>query len=498
MVSLTDLNRANPWWSSGISFTALDADLRNYESQMIKMERMLPEMSVGKIYLVKGPRRTGKTIMLKLLVRNLIESGVRGEDILYYSFDTVRNPKELRNMLENFLGKVHKTTYLLLDEIQSVKDWEFELKHLYDSGALGNSVTIITGSIAHMLKREMLPGRGTEGNVYNMRTLSFNDFCILLINATINGRMPNIFASSSTKEALSSLLPILKDETITLEEDINVLFDKFSSIAHFSVILRILFDLYMRTGGYLVAINDYFRNNGNGISDNVADEIYNYLLNDAYALAGLALGDPVKAKLVLKASIKNIGKVISYNKLASYVDLNQKTFSSYAERLQNSYAILVINGIDKNLADMRAKKEYFADVFMHYAVGAKLNGESINAYFNRMSNTEAVGNLVEEIAADHLIRIREAEPVTYESYLKFFRSASLKEIDFAYKRSDGRFIGIEVKYQNEVSIKNDAYKIKSISEYLLLTKDSLDKEKNILLVPAYLFTVLVRKSKQDI
>ncbi|MCL4379235.1 MAG: ATP-binding protein [Candidatus Marsarchaeota archaeon] len=498
MVTLTDLNRSNPWWSSGSGFGALDADLKGYNSQMIKVARRLPDMRAGSIYLIKGPRRAGKTVALKLFVQDLMENGARGGDILYYSFDGVRNQEELRNMLESFLGKVHKTTYLLLDEIQGVSGWEFVIKHLYDSGALGDSITVITGSIAHLLKREMLPGRGIEGNVYNMRTLSFNDFCITLAGAAINGAAADMFGSSTTKEALSSLLTTLKRTAIDMDDDINGIYAAASAAAPFSAALRKLFDLYMRTGGYPIAINDYFRNGGDGIGGNVADEIYNYLLNDAATLAGSALGDPAKARLVLKACMRNIGSIASYNKLAAYVDLNQKTFSSYAARLQNSYAMLTLNGVDKDLADLRAKKVYFADVFMHYAVGSKLDGEDVNAYYSKISNTEAIGTAVEEIVAGHLIRVREAEPITYESYLKFFRNASGREIDFIYKRSSASFVGIEVKYQNDASLKNDIYKIKSISEYILLTKDTLERGQNAIAMPVYIFLALLGKSEHDL
>ncbi len=498
MVSLTDINRANPWWASGANFSAIDPDIKGYNAAKLKAVRAMPKLEAGNIYLIKGPRRVGKTVALKLMIMGLLNKGVRNADILYYSFDGMRNQNELRNMLENFLAGVHESPFLLLDEIQNVDGWEFIIKHLYDSGALANAVTIITGSISHLLKKEMLPGRGIEGNVYSMKTLSFRDFCLLLLGAiTADAQATQFLGSEAATAELLSLREALEKRSITLEEPVQELYNAFNEIAPFSRQLRRMFEVYMHTGGYPKVINDYLAGNYS-ISPNIADEIYNYMLNDASTLAGSALGDPGKAMLVLKAAIGALGNSTSYNKMARSVGMNQKTFTSYALRIENSYALLAINGIGKELNGLRIKKQYFTDVFMHYAVGSKLEGCDINSYCARLLNTESVGVAVEEIAAEELAMARETDTMPYNSYLAFFKKNNGREIDFVYKRAGGSYLGIEVKYQNYVSLKNDLNRTKEINDYIVLTKDTLEANGNALAVPVYIFLPLLKKSGHDL
>jgi len=500
MVNLADLNRSNPWWGSGIDFPAIDQDLKVYDSQKIKIARPIPEFKAGNIYMLKGPRRVGKTVFLKLVILQIMSEGVGGDDIFYYSFDNVRNSKELYNMLDNFLLKVHKTPFLFLDEIQNLDGWEQVIKHLYDSGVLQDAVVVITGSISLLLKKERLPGRGIEGNIYNMRTLSFNQFCIAMLDYTIGDskKTTNLLGSEFATVELAALRKALHEKSVTLDESIGELYRIFSALSVHSIPIRKLFELYMRTGGYPKVINDCILSGGSRISQNVSDEIYNYILSDAATLAGSALGDPGKAALVLKSVINSLGSSVSYNKMAGYVGLNQKTFASYSSRLENSFVILSFSGVNSDAEEIRIKKEYFADVFMHYAAGSRLEGEDINSYYNSLVNTQSLGVIVEEIVADGLIRVRETDQVPYNTYLKFFRNPRGREIDFVYKRSRGSLLGIEVKYQNDVSLKNDIYTIKKINEYMLLTKDTLEMSRNRIALPVPLLLAFLGRSKHSI
>jgi len=59
----------NPWW--GLQD---DADLLEISKSEFKIERTSLEIVKGKLYLIKGPRRVGKTIYLKQIARANRES----------------------------------------------------------------------------------------------------------------------------------------------------------------------------------------------------------------------------------------------------------------------------------------------------------------------------------------------------------------------------------------------------------------------------------------
>ena len=79
------------------------------------------------IKVLTGMRRAGKSTLLDLLEKQLIEEGITPENIIHINFelmiwDNVKDYRQLYQMLqEKMAGKEH--VYLLLDEIQLVWHW---------------------------------------------------------------------------------------------------------------------------------------------------------------------------------------------------------------------------------------------------------------------------------------------------------------------------------------------------------------------------------------
>ncbi len=509
MVRLEDIATMNPWWAKGAKFAYYDKDLAVFQDDksMIQFERQIPKMDRGNVYMVKGPRRVGKTVWIKKLIKKLLEDGTNPMDIFYYSMDNVGSSKELENLLHQFFYKPHSgTIYLFLDEIQSVEGWEFVIKGFYDSGALADAVTVVTGSISHMLNRETLPGRGVEGNTFLMRCLGFRDFCKALLSDIHTeygaNRINKLIGYNFTNEEMEAMLALLDANSINLEMPIHEIYRRVEELAKYAVPLRKMIEIYLRTGGYPASINSYLRQEGakpmNKIDYRIYEEIYNYAKNDAAMLAGKG-GSREYSNLVLRSTLEHLGMNISYSKLAKHVGMNVKTFIGYSQRLDDSYAFIRIRGIDEHMESLEVQKVYFGDVFMHYAAGAAISGEEPNAYSENLLNSISIGSIAEEVIASHLVMTKEVEPMrNYHTYLGFFHGKSNKEIDFVYKRYDGSYLGIEVKYQNFVSIKNDLNKVKAIKEYILLTKDELDVQEDAVAVPIYLFLALLEKSDHDL
>ena len=177
--------------------------------------------------------------------------------------------------------------------------------------------------------------------------------------------------------------------------------------------------------------------------------------------------------------------------------MNAKTFIEYKSRLDESYVFLRLNGADKKLDDTSMQKSYFSDIFIHYASGAALSGSEPNAFTETVLNSQEIGTVVEELVASHMSQIKESEPMrAYNTYLRFLHSTH--EIDFVFKRNNGSHIGIEVEYQGSVSQKNDIYRTKNITEYLLLSKDSMEKGRNFAVIPVQVLLALLKKSERDL
>ena len=129
------------------------------------------------IKVVSGVRRSGKTILFSQFQEYLRASGVAPEQIITINFEDManeplRDPYALYKYLTNRLDD-GKMTYIFLDEIQHVTDFE----KVVDSLFIKDNVDLyITGSNAYFLSGEiatLLTGRYVQ---INMLPLSFKEF----------------------------------------------------------------------------------------------------------------------------------------------------------------------------------------------------------------------------------------------------------------------------------------------------------------------------------
>lgn len=150
--------------------------------QMIAREREIP-VSSNKIIVVTGPRRSGKTYLLYLLIKKLLARGIPIERMLYINFDDPRllpsNAKDIELILESYreLYPEHrdKVNYMFLDEIQNVKDWEIGVRRIHDTRKFN---MFLTGSSSKLLGKEI--ATHLRGRAINFGILPFSFKEILL------------------------------------------------------------------------------------------------------------------------------------------------------------------------------------------------------------------------------------------------------------------------------------------------------------------------------
>jgi uncharacterized protein len=135
------------------------------------------------IKVLVGQRRTGKSYLLRQILRQLIESGVPPQNTFYINkefveFDFLTDYKALALMVDNYkaelkpLGKV----YLFIDEIQTIESWE-RLVDSYSQDFADAYEIFISGSNSQMLSGELatlLSGRYVSFQIY---PFSFPEFC---------------------------------------------------------------------------------------------------------------------------------------------------------------------------------------------------------------------------------------------------------------------------------------------------------------------------------
>ena len=178
----------------------------NFPKKRFLFNDIVKEIESKQIISLIGLRRTGKTTILKQVIDHLIKSKkVKREYILFYSFDE-EQPKieEIITEYETKLGKeildIKDKSYIFLDEIQKLKNWQNQVKYYYDN--YQNIKFFVSGSSSLFIKKhtqESLAGRIYE---FVLNPLSFEEFLIFK-NKKQMLKKKNLFEDTLKKEFLS-------------------------------------------------------------------------------------------------------------------------------------------------------------------------------------------------------------------------------------------------------------------------------------------------------
>lgn len=160
--------------------------------------------SLPQVLSLTGPRRVGKSTLLKQMIRELLANNVPPTNIIYYSLDDparFRRESSGESAIECLMQHMRELgidgpTYLFLDEIQTLDRWEQYLKKYYD---LQYPVKIvISGSASSPIfkkSRESLLGRVKD---YHILPFSFSEFLQFRLNKSSNVELMDEMARFAT------------------------------------------------------------------------------------------------------------------------------------------------------------------------------------------------------------------------------------------------------------------------------------------------------------
>lgn len=148
-------------------------------SRKYYLDRLISHKGNGRIKIVTGIRRVGKSYLLfELFRKHLIESGVKPSHIIEIQLDNRLNQK-LRNpdkCLDYIMKKVKGDSmyYLLIDEVQMMSEFEDVLNSCLH---VKNLDTYVTGSNSKFLSKDVVTEFRGRGDEIYLRPLSFKEFC---------------------------------------------------------------------------------------------------------------------------------------------------------------------------------------------------------------------------------------------------------------------------------------------------------------------------------
>ena len=298
------LYRYNPWWEKGYKFEPVI-------ERPASLEMMKKHLHSGRIVFLTGLRRVGKTTLLKLLIKDLIQKEeVQPDHLCYISLDDyLLSKRTILEIVEEY-RKIHRLSvrekvFLFLDEISYQKDYEIQLKNLYDF------------------------------------------------------RTAKIYASSSSASILKSRKPYLTGRCMTIEI-LPLDFQEYLTFKQVKIskadshLTERYFEDFLKTGG----LPEYvLRGDIEHLKELVDDIIYKDIV------AFYNVKNPQLMKDYFLLLMERAGKIGSINKISNILKIAPDSAKRYLEMFADTYLVHLVSRSGKtNVKILAPKKVYAADL----------------------------------------------------------------------------------------------------------------------------------------
>ena len=259
-----------------------------------------------KAIIVYGPRRCGKTTLLKKMLENVKEEYlfVNGEDITVQDYLSSQSIEKLK-------GFVGKRKLLVIDEAQKIKNIGLNIKLILDH--IPGIKLVASGSSSFDLARQL--GEPLTGRKY---TLHMFPLAQLELSAV------------QTRAETDALL------------ESRLIYGSYPEV--------VLFEDNSKRAMYLREI------------------VGSYLYKDILELEGVRHSD--KLVRLLQLLTFQIGKEISYNELGGQLGMSKNTVERYLDLLEKAFVVFKLKGYSRNLRKEVSKnpRYYFYDIGIRNAL----------------------------------------------------------------------------------------------------------------------------------
>ena len=179
------MSRNCTWWRRPQGWEANDPDLGSLRDSPLDYEpNTLTDIVPDGLYVLRGPRRVGKSVEIKRTIASLLHRGVQPLQVIHYACDTLRRGelRQVERVGRNLAtAGMRAPRYWFLDEITAVENWPSEIKWLRDNTEMKTDCVVLTGSSARDLdeaRKELAGRRGAaESSDRLLLPMSFRTFC---------------------------------------------------------------------------------------------------------------------------------------------------------------------------------------------------------------------------------------------------------------------------------------------------------------------------------
>ena len=417
----TELSRTNPWWR-GTGWSSTDVDLRPVQARALGYRSTsLDGLEPGGLYLLRGPRRVGKTVAVKQTIEDLIAAGTTATAIVRVAADGW-SAKDVRTVVQNVAlppAAIDQQRWWFLDEITAVTgDWAQQIKWLRDNDTgFAAATVVLTGSSAAQLTAASGVLAGRRGGIDHA------DRTLLPMGFATFARLMDPSLPSPPRLALSEL----RDPVAT---------SVYGLLIPWLDLLTRTWELYLTYGGFPVAVAA--ARDGKAVPQSFVNDIFDVIYKDAFANSGLST---TTTTALVERVMLAMASPLSMSGVAADLDLGHESVRRHIAYLRDAYLVWACPQKDPRSWTPREKaqdKVYAIDPLV--ARLAHLRNDQ------RLDIDPTVLTEMQLGMAVHRAAYAAGHPWADDEFLFHARTPARKEIDFVAAPFAG--VALEGKYSD--------------------------------------------------
>ncbi len=405
-IVIRDMEETNIWWTK---------DFHNLEYKEREIYQEIKRyMETRQIVAITGLRRVGKTTLMLKIIKEYLDNNFPKQNIFYFSFDDYSSVRvtEIIDIYRKLFNKdLRAEEYLFVfDEIQKIKNWEEQLKRIYD--LYPKIKFLISGSESLFIRRK-------------------------------------------SRESLAGRIFQFKLNPLSFREYLSFKSRKFSNLKLFRKEILKEFNNFLMCNGFPELIDKNPEIIRKYIMEGIIDKILYHDMSEVFEVK-----NPAIIRKIFDIVHNNPGQIIELQQLAAEIGVTRHLLSEYLEYLEESFLIKKLYNYSKNTRKTQRKlKKYYSTL---------INPLLIEDDFGRIFEQALVIHLNAEFfwrdAYKNEVDIIKTEPLTAIE----IKSGNIKEEDLkSLKKFVKKFKpkhSIVLSYDTEMKIKS----IKVIPFYMYL------------------------------
>lgn len=341
------LTSTNLWWAHPEDWAGRDPDLREAsDAPFVHSAGVLDDLTPGGLYVLRGPRRVGKSVELKRTVERLVAGGADPRAIAHMSVDGwVADDLGALVRAADRLMPPEGHRWWLIDEITSITDgWPARIKWLRDNHPRFRGDTVVlTGSSSSNLRDSVGDLAGRRGPASDpdrvMLPIGFRTFVKL-----VSSHPPAEEAPPLEPLTVADLTPArLRDAAYRLAPWLHMLAEAWED--------------YLHVGGFPLAVTAHIRSRLPDQSLSLA--LRAVISGDAFQRARLS---DLQTGEMLYRLARGLGSKFSAAGLARDIDVSPPTAQRRIDDLRESFIVWPVHqetGLEPRLRAQ--EKIYFTD-----------------------------------------------------------------------------------------------------------------------------------------